>query len=898
MKYYLENVKDVLKELDSNENGLTSVEANKRLEENGKNKIEEGKKDGVLKKIFNSLKDPMIIMLLVTAVISAVLAKIQNESFTDVFIILFVVIINTIMGLIQEGKAEKAIDSLKKMTAATSKVIRDGKVIVIKSEDLVKGDIIVLEAGDLVPADCRLIESYSLKTDESTLTGESVPVNKLIDILNMSSSNNNLIPLADRTNMVYSGSTIAYGRGKAVITEVGMNTEIGKIATGLQSAKKEVTQLQKKMAQLSKTLTKIVLVICVLVFIVRLIKSGSFTPSNFIDTTLMAVALAVAAIPEGLPAVVTVILSIGVTEMSKRKALIRKLNTVETIGCVQVICTDKTGTLTKNKMTVVESFTWEDSNQSDVQLLSKAMALCSDSKINKENGIADGEPTENGLVEYAFKLGFDKNELENVLPRVQEVPFDSMRKMMSTVHEVKIDNDKYFDKNYVQFTKGACEILLNHCDFYLDNGEIKEITDDFKNNVFAKNKEFADRALRVLGCAYKTFNKLSDEVSSEKLENGLIFIGFVGMIDPCRDEVFDAIDRCKSAGIRPIMITGDHIDTAVAIAKQLKIINDAKNARTGSEIDGLTEEELIDVVKKVSVFARVQPEHKTRIVKALQKINYITAMTGDGVNDAPSIKQANVGVAMGITGTDVTKGASDIIIADDNFATIVNAVEEGRKNYDNIRKVIQFQLSTNMAEVLVIFISSLLGITFLTPAHLLWINMITDSTPGLALGTEKAEGNIMKRKPRKTNDSVFADGAGADMIWQGIVMAILVTISFFMGEFLENGRFLLAESRHGMSMAFLTMNFVEMFHAVCMRSQRKSIFKLNSFNWWLLGAVILTIVFTLGVIYIPFFVNLFGFESIDFTEFMVAFTLAFYIIPIIELVKFFERKCMKVENCK
>ena len=793
MKYYLENVKDVLKELDSNENGLTSVEANKRLEENGKNKIEEGKKDGVLKKIFNSLKDPMIIMLLVTAVISAVLAKIQNESFTDVFIILFVVIINTIMGLIQEGKAEKAIDSLKKMTAATSKVIRDGKVIVIKSEDLVKGDVIVLEAGDLVPADCRLIESYSLKTDESTLTGDSIPVNKLIDILNMSSSNNNLIPLADRINMVYSGSTIAYGRGKAVITEVGMNTEIGKIATGLQSAKKEVTQLQKKMAQLSKTLTKIVLVICVLVFIVRLIKSGSFTPSNFIDTTLMAVALAVAAIPEGLPAVVTVILSIGVTEMSKRKALIRKLNTVETIGCVQVICTDKTGTLTKNKMTVVESFTWEDSNQSDVQLLSKAMALCSDSKINKENGIADGEPTENGLVEYAFKLGFDKNELENVLPRVQEVPFDSMRKMMSTVHEVKIDNDKYFDKKYVQFTKGACEILLNHCDFYLENGEIKEITDDFKNNIFAKNKEFADRALRVLGCAYKTFSELSDEVSSEKLENGLIFIGFVGMIDPCRDEVFDAIDRCKSAGIRPIMITGDHIDTAVAIAKQLKIINE------------------------------------TRIVKALQKINYITAMTGDGVNDAPSIKQANVGVAMGITGTDVTKGASDIIIADDNFATIVNAVEEGRKNYDNIRKVIQFQLSTNMAEVLVIFISSLLGITFLTPAHLLWINMITDSTPGLALGTEKAEGSIMKRKPRKTNDSVFADGAGADMIWQGIVMAILVTISFFMGEFLENGRFLLAESRHGMSMAFLTMNFVEMFHAVCMRSQRKSIFKLNSF---------------------------------------------------------------------
>jgi calcium-translocating P-type ATPase, PMCA-type len=893
MKYYLEDVKDVLKELDSNEDGLSNIEVNKRLVDNGKNRIEEGKKDGIFKKIFNSLKDPMIIMLLVTAVISAILAKIQNEPFTDVFIILFVVIINTIMGLIQEGKAEKAIDSLKKMTAATSKVIRDGKIIVIKSEDLVKGDVIVLEAGDLVPADCRLIEAYSMKTDESTLTGESVPVNKLIDILNMSSGENNLIPLADRTNMVYSGSTVAYGRGKAVITEVAMNTEIGKIATSLQTAKKEVTQLQKKMTQLSKTLTKIVLIICALVFVLRLIRGGGINADNFIDTTLMAVALAVAAIPEGLPAVVTVILSIGVTEMSKRKALIRKLNTVETIGCVQVICSDKTGTLTKNKMTVVESFVGEDGNKDDIDLLSKGMALCSDSKMNKEKGVAEGEPTENGLVEYAFKLGFNKTELEKVLPRVQEVPFDSMRKMMSTVHEVKAVDDKYFDKKYVQFTKGACEILLDRCDFYLENGKVKNINDNFKKNIFAKNKDFADRALRVLGCAYKTSDVLNYEASSEKVEKGLIFIGFVGMIDPCRDEVFDAIDRCKSAGIRPIMITGDHIDTAVAIAKQLKIIEDAKNARTGAEIDGITEEELIEVVKNVSVFARVQPEHKTRIVKALQKLNYITAMTGDGVNDAPSIKQANVGVAMGITGTDVTKGASDIIIADDNFATIVNAVEEGRKNYDNIRKIIQFQLSTNMAEVLVIFISSLLGITFLTPAHLLWINMITDSTPGLALGTEKAEGNIMKRKPRKTDDSVFADGAGFDMIWQGIVMAILVTISFFMGEFLENGRFLLAESRHGMSMAFLTMNFVEMFHAVCMRSQRKSIFKLNNFNWWLLGAIVLTIIFTIGVIYIPFFVNLFGFESINFTEFMVAFSLAFAIIPIIEIVKFFERKFSK-----
>ena len=877
MKYYLEEIDKVFDEVKSSEKGLTSKEAVKRLETNGKNKLDEGKKKTLIRKVLDSILDPMIIMLIVTAIISAVVAKLQNDSFTDVFIILFVVVINTIMGLVQENKAEKAIDSLKEMTAATSKVLRDGKVKVIKSEDIVVGDVIVLEAGDMVPADARIIESHSLKIDESALTGESVVVEKYIDMLNLTKTMKD-IALADRKNMVYSGSTVAYGRGTAVVTDIGMKTEIGKIAKSLTEVEDGETPLQRKMAELSKVLTKIVLGICVLVFIVSIFRHGNFSLNLVIDTTLAAVALAVAAIPEGLPAVVTIILSIGVTSMSKRNALIRKLNAVETLGSTQVICSDKTGTLTQNKMIVEEEYT------DDNHLLAKAMALCSDSKMEEGDERAQGEPTENGLVEYAYKLGLIKSDIDKKYPRVGEVPFDSMRKLMSTIHDE--------DGKIIQYTKGACEILLDRCKFYLKDGKKYALTEDVRNEILKQNKSYADKALRVLAAAYKEYDEMPKKCD-ESLEYDLIFIGLVGMIDPCRDEVYAAIEKCRAASIRPIMITGDQKDTAIAIAKKLKIIKSNDEAITGAELSELSDDELIKVVQKVSVYARVQPEHKTRIVNALKHLDYITAMTGDGVNDAPSIKAADAGIAMGITGTDVTKSVADVVLADDNFATIVNAVEEGRKIYDNVRKVIQFQLSTNMAEVLTIFIASICGITILTPAHLLWINMITDSAPGLALGTEAAEKNLMKRKPRPSKESIFSNGAGADMIWQGIMMALLVVASFMIGQYLETGKIGMQQSLQGMSMAFITMNFAELFHAICMRSQRGSIFTIKKMNWWLLGAFVFTTIISLAVIYVPFFVKLFNFDSISIQEFAISFGLAFAVIPLIEIVKFFERKVIK-----
>ncbi len=874
MKYYLEEKENVLKEFNSTIDGLTGEEAEKRKEQYGANKLAEPPKEGIFKKIIKSILDPMIIMLLVAAVISGITAFIQDEQFTDVFIILFVVIINTILGIVQENKAEKAIDSLKEMTAVTSKVLRDGEMKILKSEELVPGDIVILEAGDAISADCRILESHSMKIEEAAITGESVPVTKMIDILKLNKDQKD-IPLGDRKNMLYSGSTVAYGRGKAIVVETGMKTEIGKIAEALNMAHDEQTPLQKKMAELSKVLTKVVIAISVFVFVFGIIRHGVFTGKVILDTFLTAIALAVAAIPEGLPTVVTIILSIGVTSMAKRNALIRKLTAVEALGCTQVICTDKTGTLTQNKMTVVDKYT------DDENLLAKAMALCNDSQIGENDDYAKGEPTENALVEYAKKLGLLKSKIEEIAPRIGEVPFDSMRKMMSTIHE---ENGKY-----VQYTKGACEMLLERCTGYLKNGKVENLTEEVKKEIMAKNKQFADKAYRVLGAAYVEYNEIPEIYESELLEKDMIFIGFVGMIDPCRKEVYGAIEECRKAGIRPIMITGDHKDTAVAIAKDLKIIKDEKEAITGAEIEELSDEELIKVIKKCSVYARVQPEHKTRIVKVLKSQNLITAMTGDGVNDAPSIKSADVGISMGITGTDVTKGVSDVVLADDNFATIVNAVEEGRKIYSNVRKVLQFQLSTNMAEVVVIFISSLLGVTLLTPAHLLWINMVTDSAPGLALGMEKAEGDIMRKKPRSADESVFSDGAGRDMIVQGLIMGALVVLSYFIGEYIESGVWRLAVSGDGMSMAFLTMNFSEMFHAVCMRSQKKSIFTLKTMNWWLVGAFILTTIFTLGVIYIPFFVNLFGFTSISFKEFITAFGLAFLIVPIIEITKLIGR---------
>lgn len=873
MKDYLKSIDQVLNDVKATPEGLTNEEAKKRLEENGENKLAEQARDGMIKKFFKSLLDPMIIMLLAAAGISLVTSIISHESFTDVFIILFVVIVNTILGMVQESKAEQAIDSLMEMTKAQSKVIRDGVIQTIKSEDVVVGDVIVVEAGDSVPADCRIIESYSLKVEESALTGESIPVNKIVDIINLR-ENVMDIPLGDRTNMLYSGSTIAYGRGKAIVVATGMDTEMGKIAQALQDVEDEKTPLQKKMAEISKMLTKLVVGISLFVFIFGLIKTGDFSLNSVLDTFLIAVALAVAAIPEGLPAVVTIILSMGVTSMSKRQALIRKISAVETLGCTQVICSDKTGTLTQNKMTVV------DSETEDEKLLAKAMALCSDADIGVDDKEAFGEPTEAALVNYANKIGLPKYKLSAEAPRIGEVPFDSMRKLMTTVHN---ENGQI-----MQYTKGACEILLDRCSHILKNGKVVPINESDKIEIKKLNKEYADKALRVLGAAYRQHNEIPQKFETENLERDLTFIGFFGMIDPCRPEVADAIENCKSAGIRVVMITGDHIDTATAIGMNLDIISDPKEAMTGMELDNYSDEELIEIVNTHSVFARVQPEHKTRIVTALKAQDLVVAMTGDGVNDAPSIKSADIGVAMGITGTDVTKGASDMVLADDNFATIVNAVEEGRKIYDNIRKVLQFQLSTNMAEVLYVFLASAMGITIVTPAQLLWINMVTDSTPGLALGMEKAEGNLMTRKPRSSNESVFANGAASAMIVHGIIMAALVLLAFFVGQFMELGHFGIFESKDGMTMAFLTANFIEMFYAIAMRSQNGSIFTMKTRNKWLAGSMLITLLLTLLVIYTPL-ATMFGLANISLVELLTAIGISIVIIPFAEIHKLFYR---------
>lgn len=900
MKHYLEEAQSVLRELKTSENGLSSDEAKKRLEQNGKNKLKEAEKETLFKKFISSLADPMIIMLLVAAAIQAVVAVIEAggkpgvKDFADVIVILVVVIINTIMSLVQESKAEAAMDALMQMTAATSKVLRDGEVVVIKSEDVVVGDVIVLEAGDAVPADCRILESHSIKAEEAALTGESVPVGKIVDVLMCNDSGD--VTLGDRKNMIYSGSTIVYGRGKAVVTAVGMDTEMGKIADALSAAEKEQTPLQKKMAELSTFLTKLVIGICVLVFAVGVIEGmvihggfdWAYLGETSLDTFIAAIALAVAAIPEGLPAVVTIILSIGVTSMSKRQALIRKLTAVETLGCTQIICSDKTGTLTQNKMTVVDEFS------SDKELLAKAMALCSDAEIKAGEDTSTGEPTECALVNYANSLSMPKYELERVEPRVGEAPFDSGRKMMSTVHEK--------DGKYIQYTKGACDVMLKRCTGYYKDGQVVPMTDELIDEINKMNKAFADKALRVLCAAYRLYDTKPDSFEPEDLEHDLIFVGIVGMIDPCRPEVYDAIKECRVAGIRPIMITGDHKDTAVAIGKDLGIISDASEAIVGAELDKYTDEELVDEVVKYSVYARVQPEHKTRIVKAWKARGMVTAMTGDGVNDAPSIKASDIGIGMGITGTDVTKGVADMVLADDNFATIVHAVEEGRKIYDNVCKVLQFQLSTNMSEVIIMFVASILNFTILSPVHLLWINMVTDSLPGLALGMEKAEGNLMKRKPRATTDGIFSNGAGFDMVWQGVYLAIIEIAAYVIGYYLEPvgggrgfaGFFSGTECVNAMAMAFLVVNFSEMMCAINMRSRTGSIFSkhmLKNMNWWLVGAFVVTTALTLAAIYVPGLCTVFGIEQGTFTlnELLISFALALSTVPVFEIGKAIRR---------
>lgn len=883
MKYYLESSSEVFGEVKSTENGLTSEQARRRSAETGKNKLAEGKKTPLILRFLSQFADPMIIILIAAAVISAITSVLQKEFPSDVIIIMFVVIVNAILGVYQESKAEKAIEALQKMAAATTKVLRDGKVCEIPSEDLTVGDVVLLEAGDAVPADGRIFESASLKIEESALTGESVPVNKFIKAIGLEGQKD--VPLGDRKNMMYMGSTVVYGRGKAVITSIGMDTEMGKIAGALSSAKDEQTPLQKKLGQLSKILSFIVLGICVFMFafdIVRALVTGTEMNLDFLlGSFMLAVSLAVAAIPEGLAAVVTVVLSIGVTNMSKKNAIIRKLTAVETLGCAQIICSDKTGTLTQNKMTVVEHYCDNE------KMLAEGMALCTDVNLDDDGNLV-GEPTEMALVAYSMSLGMNKNELLKSAPRVGEAPFDSNRKMMSTIHKTA--------DGILQFTKGAPDEILKHCTKIFKNGEVSPLTDADREAVLKKNKEFADRALRVLACGYKQLSCVPEDQSPDNIENELVFCGLVGMIDPVRHEVKAAIEECRGAGIRPIMITGDHKDTAVAIALELGIIKDKSEAITGAELDDISDEDFKEKVTQYSVYARVQPEHKVRIVNAWKSRGMITAMTGDGVNDAPSIKSADIGVGMGITGTDVTKNVADMVLADDNFATIVSAVEEGRRIYDNIRKSIQFLLSSNLSEVMAIFTANLLGFTILKPVHLLWINLVTDCFPALALSMEKGEKNLMKRPPRKSSDGIFAGGVGFDVVYQGLFVTLLTLAAYFIGHFMEAGRWELTESADGMTMAFLTMSMCEIFHSFNMRSQHGSTVSMllhGSFNKYIFGSTVLSLITTALVIEVPFLADAFDFTTIDAREFFTALGLAFLIIPLVEIVKAIERAVIK-----
>ena len=884
MKHYCESTESVLNEVKSSaENGLSTQTAQERLAQNGKNKLAEAKKKPWIVRFLGQLADPMIIILIVAAVISGVMGVLENEGvmgFVDVIIIMAVVLVNAFLGVFQESKAEAAIEALQKMSAAHSKVIRDGKTQIVPSEDLVVGDIILLEAGDAVPADARILESASLKVEEAALTGESLPVTKITEALTLG-ENAKDVPLGDRKNMVYMGSVVVYGRGVAVVTATGMDTEMGKIAGALTQAEEGKTPLQIKLAQLSKILTFLIIGISVVVFGIQIIRGAINKEINLdfgLESFMIAVSLAVAAIPEGLAMVVTVVLSIGVTNMSKRNAIIRKLTAVETLGCAQIICSDKTGTLTQNKMTVVDHF-GEDENR-----IAKAMALCSDAKIDEE-GAVTGEPTETALVVWADKLEMKNPALRAENHRVAEAPFDSNRKMMSTLHETSA--------GIVQYTKGAPDVVIDKCAYYLQDGKAVPMTAEYKAQILEANKAMADRALRVLACAERVWTAVPENTEPANLEQDLCFIGLCGMIDPVRPEVKDAIVECRSAGIRPIMITGDHIDTAIAIAKELGILDETVRAVTGAQLDEMSDEEFNKQFQGISVYARVQPEHKTRIVNAWRNAGYITAMTGDGVNDAPSIKSADIGVGMGITGTDVTKNVADMVLTDDNFATIVGAVEEGRRIYDNIRKAIQFLLASNMSEVIGIFVATLCGVTLLNPVHLLWINLVTDCFPALALGMEKAEPDVMKRKPRNAKAGVFADGMGGDVIYQGLLVAVLTLVSYFLGHAFELGgwSWKFETSSYGMTMAFLTLSFAEIFHSFNMRSQKKSLFQLSEGNKMLTWAAIGSAALTLIVVLVPFVsTELFEFAYMDWWHYLVAIAIAFLVIPIVEVVKLIERK--------
>ena len=861
-KWYNKKIEEIEQKLETDkEKGITTEEVQKRKEKYGLNELKAKKKKSLLQKFIEQFKDFSIVILIIAAIVSGVVGVAQGEGITDTIIILIVVIVNAIIGVSQEAKAEKSLEALQKLTDHATKVIRNGILEVVPAKELVPGDVVVLDTGDYIPADLRVIEAVNLKSQESSLTGESVPVEKTPEVIEETE-----VGIGDRTNMLFSSSLITYGRGKGIVVETGMTTEVGKIAGMLENAEEQSTPLQDKLNGLSKTLGMAALVICVIIFGIGIIQG-----KEPIHMFMSAVSLAVAAIPEGLAAVSTIVLAIGVQKMVKKNAIVKRLPAVETLGSSTVICSDKTGTLTQNKMTVEKIF-WNNAvreagniqnNEIDDELtkLIYANMLCNDTKISSD-GTLTGDPTETALVDMAFKLNFDPT-IYDTMPREDEIPFDSDRKLMTTVNNV---NGKY-----IVYTKGGIDELLTRCIAYELNNQIYEEIDVYSNKIREENEKMAKQALRVLGCAYKELNHKPTKEEMQNIESDLIFIGMVGMIDPPREEAKKAVDKCKTAGIKTVMITGDHKITATAIAKKLGILENDDEAITGADLENMTDEELEKNVRKYSVYARVSPEHKVRIVKAWQKNGEIVAMTGDGVNDSPALKTADIGCAMGMVGTDVAKDAADVILTDDNFATIVSAVEEGRRIYDNILKVIQFLLSSNIGEIVVLFLATLLtplfanwfGITdishleILLPIHILWINLVTDSLPALALAFDPANKGIMERKPSKAGKSVFTKGMTWRVIYQGAMIGLLTLSAFAIGLATTkepiNG-LTLDESKIevGQTMAFVTLALSELVHVFNVRDNKNSIFKTGIFNnMKLMGAIIVSALLVFVILAVP-----------------------------------------------
>ena len=869
--WYTLSTKEVEKQMQTNiEFGLNEKQVKDKQNRFGLNKLEEKKKESIVIKFIKQFNDFMIIILIIASIISAVVARLEGSNdYFDSIIIIAIVVFNAIMGLVQEAKAEKSIEALKKMTAPTCRVKRNGKISTIKSEQIVPGDIVLLEAGNYVPADCRLISSSNLKIEESSLTGETVPVLKDANCMLKEKT-----ALGDMVNMAFSTTIVVNGHGEAIVTDIGMNTKVGKIAKMIITNEAPETPIQKKLGEVGKSLGIACLGICLLIFVIGLLKK--IEP---IEMFMTSVGLAVAAIPEGLPAIVTIMLSIGVTKMAKKNSIIRKLPAVETLGSSSVICSDKTGTLTQNKMQVtkIANINGETNDKEYIKWLMGMATMCTDVEISRENGKIEltGEPTEKAIVNKALDEGQNKNELYNVMKRVKDIPFDSSRKMMTTIHKMP--------NGYRVITKGAPDVLLKRCNKVYDNGNVTTLDYSKTKLIENQNNKMADEALRVLAIAYLDIPNLPSKIDTETVEKNLIFIGLIGMIDPPREGVKEAVATCKKAGIKTVMITGDHIITAKAIAKDLGILRGSDLAVTGEELDKIPQSILQKNIMNYSVFARVTPEHKVRIVKAYQSTGAVVAMTGDGVNDAPALKNADIGIAMGKNGTDVAKNAADMVLTDDNFVTIVEAVKEGRNIFDNIKKAVHFLIATNIGEIVTIFLGLILGLKSpLLAIQLLWINLVTDSLPAIALGLEKPETDIMNKKPRDSKKGIFADGLWQRIITEGTMLGILTLVAFSVGNYLY-------DIEVGRTMAFVSLGLLELVHSFNIKSE-ESIFKVGLFeNKYLMGAFILGVILQIVVVVIPSVAEVFKLVPLTQVQWMYTFGISILPLVIMEIQKAFNK---------